>query len=104
MNRLQASYKDLPVLATDDLSSPLEERLPGDDRRQSEAGMSYYQRANVYLFAKLYRSQCPSGLTLSYYCLPDALSEAERHYVASHVGICPLCANELAETKRFLEE
>lgn len=60
------------------------------------------QKATAYLVSQLYRSQCPSASTLSYYCLPGALSEEEHRQVTSHLTTCPLCLAEFADTRQFL--
>lgn len=61
------------------------------------------QKTAAYLISRIYRSQCPSATTLSYYCLPGALSEEEYSQVTRHLASCPLCAGELAESRQFLE-
>lgn len=64
--------------------------------------VAFYQRSLSSLIPRLYRLRCPSATTLSYYCLPNALSDFERRKIAEHVARCPLCARELAETREFL--
>lgn len=62
-----------------------------------------YQQANTFLVSRLYRSHCPSGTQLSFYCA-GGLPPDERLYIASHLRDCPLCATEAAETRRFMRE
>lgn len=61
-----------------------------------------YQKLAAYLGPRLHRTQCPSATTLSYYCLPGALTDEERRQVGEHLAGCPCCAAELAETRQFL--
>jgi anti-sigma factor RsiW len=56
----------------------------------------------AYLTSRLYRSQCPSAETLSFYCLPGALSEEEQRQVTAHLAACPLCLAEFADSRQFL--
>lgn len=60
------------------------------------------QKMTAYLTSRLYRSQCPSAETLSFYCLPGALSEEEQRQVTAHLASCPLCLAEFADTCQFL--
>ncbi len=55
------------------------------------------------LLSRLYRRQCPTGSKLSYYC-SDLLPQDERISVATHLLDCPLCAEEVVVTRRFLAE
>lgn len=64
--------------------------------------VSSYQ-AIAWLVPQVYRHQCPSALTLSYYCLPGALSVEEQDQVVQHLAQCPLCTAELLETSQFLK-
>jgi|SRR5579883_1808059 anti-sigma factor RsiW len=60
------------------------------------------QKVTTHLTSRLYRSQCPSAETLSFYCLPGALSEEEQRQVTAHLALCPLCLAEFADTRQFL--
>jgi len=64
--------------------------------------LARYQQANTFLVSHLYRSQCPTGTQLSYYCA-HMLPEDESMRIAAHITDCPLCAAEAAETRRFLQ-
>ena len=61
-----------------------------------------YQQVNTFLVSHLYRSQCPTGTQLSYYCA-GMLPEDERMRIAAHITECPLCTAEVAETRHFLQ-
>jgi hypothetical protein len=63
--------------------------------------LARYKQTNDYLLSHLYRSQCPSGQELSLYCA-DLVSEDERIRIANHVLDCPLCAQEVKDTRTFL--
>lgn len=65
--------------------------------------VAHSRQATAYLVAQLYRSQCPPATTLSYYCLPGALTEEEYRQVTNHLVNCPLCLAELADTRQFLK-
>jgi hypothetical protein len=65
--------------------------------------LASYQQANTFLLTHLYRSQCPSGTQLSFYCI-DALPSDDRLHIANHLLDCPLCAAEVAATRQFMRE
>ena len=60
-----------------------------------------YTSTNDLILSRLYRSQCPDATRLSHYCI-GALSINEARSVASHLEFCPLCTNEVAETRLLL--
>ena len=60
-----------------------------------------YTSTNGLILSRLYRSQCPVATTLSHYCI-GMLSMNEAMDVASHLELCPLCSNEVAETRLLL--
>ena len=62
-----------------------------------------YKQINASLVSHFYRRFCPDGLQLSLYC-SDELSGMERTRIASHILDCPLCAAEVADTRRFLRD
>ena len=65
--------------------------------------LATFQQVNDSLTSKLYRSQCPSGTQLSFYCA-DLLPPDDRMHIAAHILDCPLCADEVAETRLFMTE
>jgi hypothetical protein len=65
--------------------------------------VTHSRKTTAYLVSRLYRSQCPPATILSYYCLPDALSEEEHREMTAHLSHCPLCLAEFATTRRFLD-
>jgi hypothetical protein len=60
-----------------------------------------YKQVNAFLVGRLYRSQCPTVAQLSLYCVSFVPVE-ERTRIANHILDCPLCASEVADTRRFL--
>src|SRR5205085_9771946 len=65
--------------------------------------LAEYKDVNASLVSHLYRSLCPSGSKLSLYCA-SLLPQDEQAGIASHLQVCPLCAEEVALTRRFLAE
>lgn len=65
--------------------------------------LAEYKTFHSSMLSRLYRYQCPNGSKLSNYCA-DLLPQDERLSVASHLLDCPLCAEEVAVTRRFLAE
>lgn len=103
MSRQHACPEELIAFALEGepLSLAAHQHLAGCPRCQQQ--VSCYQKVAACLVSRLYRSRCPSATTLSYYCLPGALSAEERHKIAEHLAHCPLCASEYAETRQLLE-
>ncbi|HYK85128.1 MAG TPA: hypothetical protein VEV19_07165 [Ktedonobacteraceae bacterium] len=65
--------------------------------------LARYKQINASLVSHLYRRLCPDSLQLSLYCSGE-LPEVERIHIAAHVLDCPLCATEVADTRRFLRD
>ena len=65
--------------------------------------LAEYKDINASLVSRLYRSMCPPGSKLSLYCA-GLLSQDEQDNIATHLQECPLCAEEAAQSRRFLEE
>ncbi|WP_069803864.1 zf-HC2 domain-containing protein [Thermogemmatispora onikobensis] len=62
-----------------------------------------FQSLSHHLLTQLYRRQCPDGQRLSFYCA-GLLSGEEQRQIAAHVQECPLCAEEVAVTRRFMAD
>lgn len=62
--------------------------------------LAKYKRANQFLIAQLYRSQCPSATRLSQYCA-GLVPGDEVMSIARHLEQCPLCSKEVAETRHI---
>src|SRR2546423_9596171 len=65
--------------------------------------LAEYKDINASLVSRLYRSLCPPGSKLSLYCA-GLLSQDEQASIESHLQDCPLCAEEVVQSRRFLEE
>src|SRR2546421_3283909 len=65
--------------------------------------LAEYKDINAFLVSHLYRRLCPPGSKLSLYCA-GLLSQDEQISIAIHLMDCPLCAEEVALTQRFLAE
>ena len=65
--------------------------------------LAEYKDINASLVSHLYRSLCPPGSKLSLYCA-GLLSQDEQTTIKTHLLDCPLCADEVALTQRFLAE
>src|SRR5215469_6561853 len=63
--------------------------------------LARYKQFHTSLVSRLYRCQCPSGTRLSLYCA-GLLAAEEQMEIATHLLLCPLCADEAADTRRFL--
>lgn len=59
-----------------------------------------YASLHETLQSRLYRSLCPDGARLNYYCLA-MVPEQERVNIAAHLLDCPRCADEVAEIRRL---
>src|SRR6266513_5681661 len=101
LNSIAPTDEELISFALDDEALPTEANNHLQQCETCQTRLARYKQANTYLLSHLYRSQCPSGQELSLYCA-DLLPEEERIRIANHVLDCPLCANEVAETREFL--
>ena len=101
LNSLAPNDEELISLALDDEALPTEANNHLQQCETCQKRLTIYKQTNAYLLSHLYRSQCPSGQELSLYCA-DLVSEEDRIRIANHVLDCPLCANEVAETRAFL--
>jgi hypothetical protein len=101
LNSIAPTDEELISFALDDEALPAEAYIHLQQCETCQRRLARYKQANTYLLSNLYRSQCPSGQELSLYCA-DLVSEEDRIRIANHVLDCPLCAKEVAETRKFL--
>ncbi len=101
LNSIAPTDEELISFALDDEALPAEVNNHLQQCETCQNRLARYKQTNSYLLSHLYRSQCPSGQELSLYCA-DLVSEEDRIRIANHVLECPLCANEVAETRTFL--
>ncbi len=87
------------VIDEEPLSPEAKEHLEQCEICQQRLAM--YKQFHTYLVSRLYRFQCPSGTRLSLYCA-GLLAADKQMEVAAHLLLCPLCADEVAVTRRFL--
>ena len=102
LNSVAPTDEELISFALDDEALPAEANNHLQQCETCQIRLARYRQTNTYLLSHLYRSQCPSGQELSLYCA-DLVSEEDRIRIANHVLDCPLCANEVAETRKFLQ-
>ncbi len=102
LNSEAPTDEELISFALDDEALPAEANNHLQQCETCQKRLARYKQTNTYLISHLYRSQCPSGQELSLYCA-DLLPDEERIRIANHVLDCPLCANEVAETRKFLQ-
>ncbi len=101
LNSIAPTDEELISFALDDEALPTEANNHLQQCETCQKRLARYKQTNTYLLSHLYRSQCPSGQELSLYCA-DLVSDEDRFRIANHVLDCPLCANEVAETRAFL--
>ena len=101
LDSIAPNDEQLLSFALDGEALPEEARTHLEQCETCKRRLARYQDANLYLVSHLYRSQCPTGEQLSFYCA-GLLPEDERMSIANHVLDCPLCAAEAAETRKFL--
>ena len=101
MVRQHVSLEDLQALAFDGEPLSPEAKQHFDGCPDCQYQVDYAQQTMASLISRLYRSQCPSSVTLSEYCLPNILTEAEQRQVDNHLAHCPLCYAEFNETRQF---
>lgn len=101
LNSLAPTDEELISFALDDEALPVEANNHLQQCEICQRRLTIYKQTNEYLLSHFYRSQCPGGQELSLYCA-NLLPEEESIRIANHVLDCPLCANEVAETRTFL--
>jgi hypothetical protein len=101
LNSIAPTDEELISFALDDEALPEEANNHLQQCETCQKRLTTYKQTNAYLLSHLYRSQCPGGQELSLYCA-NFLPDEERIRIANHVLDCPLCANEVAETRAFL--
>ena len=101
LNSKAPTDEELISFALDDEALPAEANNHLQQCETCQKRLASYKQVNTYLLSHLYRSQCPSGEELSLYCA-DLLPTEERVRIANHILDCPLCTNEVTETRKFL--
>ncbi len=62
-----------------------------------------YQQVNQALVSALYRKRCPESIALSAYAT-NTLERDEQVPIQLHLRVCPLCAAEVDEVRRFFAD
>jgi hypothetical protein len=101
LNSKAPTDEELISFALDDEALPAEANNHLQQCETCQKRLASYKQVNTYLLSHLYRSQCPSGEELSLYCA-DLLPAEECVRIANHILDCPLCTNEVTETRKFL--
>ncbi len=65
--------------------------------------LATYKQINTFFVSNLYRSQCPDPTQLNHYCA-NMLSIEDTLLITDHLKICPLCATEVLDIRRFLAD
>ncbi|HVB73552.1 MAG TPA: hypothetical protein VNE38_08350 [Ktedonobacteraceae bacterium] len=94
--------EELIALALDDEALPPVTQRHLEQCEVCQQRLARFQQTNASLVARLYRSQCPTGMQLSLYSAGEISSE-DRQRIASHLLDCPLCMVEVEETRRFMQ-
>jgi hypothetical protein len=95
--------EELLAFALEDEALPEAKRLHLEQCSICRQRLAAYHEVNTGLISHLYRRFCPGGTQISLYCA-DLLSIDERMRIAAHILECPLCAIEVADTRRFMRE
>jgi hypothetical protein len=95
--------EDILKYVLDEAALSQEARAHVDQCSICQQRLTRYKDMHSFLLSKFYRYQCPDSLQLSLYCA-NALSEKERMQVAAHIIYCPLCTQEVADTRSFLTD
>ncbi len=99
LHTLAPSDEELLSVAYDEGILPEEKRVHLEQCELCQQRLASYIRINSRLLSKLYRSACPGGVELNYYCL-GLVAEEERVSIASHLLDCPACADDVSEIRR----
>ena len=101
LNSIAPTDEELISFALDGEPLPVEANNHLQQCETCQKRLARYRQTNDYLVSRLYRSQCPSGQEISLYCA-DLVSEEDRIRIANHVLDCPLCAQEVKDSRAFL--
>jgi len=102
LNSIAPSDEDLIGFALDGEPLSKEARSHLEQCETCKQRLDRYKQVNAFLVLRLYRSQCPTVAQLSFYCV-GLVPVEERTRIANHILDCPLCASEVADTRRFLQ-
>jgi hypothetical protein len=95
--------EELLAFALEDEAMPEVKRLHLEYCSICQQRLTNYQEINAGLVSHLFRRLCPNGTQISLYCA-ELLPGDEQMRIAAHILECPLCAIEVADTRRFMRE
>lgn len=95
--------EELLSFALDEDTLPAEKRAHLEQCATCQRRLAAYIRLDEALVARFYRRFCPDGMQVSLYC-EELLPADERVRIAGHILDCPLCAAEVADTRRFMQD
>ncbi|MGB8345113.1 MAG: hypothetical protein WCD86_09525 [Ktedonobacteraceae bacterium] len=95
--------EELLIFALDEDTLPAEKLAHLEQCATCQQRLAAYIRLDEALVARFYRRFCPDSMQISLYCEYLLLAD-ERMHIASHVLDCPLCAAEVADTRRFMQD
>lgn len=103
LSDIAPSEEDLIAFALNDQPLPAAEQEHLAHCERCQRRLEELRSATASLVARLYRSQCPDALSLSYYST-GGLSDERRIAIANHLLDCPLCMAEVEEAREYLRE
>jgi hypothetical protein len=103
LNPMTPDDEELLNFALDEEDLPESKRAHLEQCEVCQQRLARYKQVNAHLISQVYRSLCPSGTQLSFYCA-DLVPPEQRTRIAAHILDCPLCAAEVADTRSFIRE
>ena len=103
LHSMAPNDEELLSFALDDEPLPREAKGHLEQCTICQERLARYRDTHTFLVSHLYRHSCPDATQLSFYCT-DLLPPDEKMHIARHILECPLCAAEVAETRRFLAD
>lgn len=102
-NPMSPDDEELLNFALDEEDLPESKRAHLEQCEVCQQRLARYKQVNAHLISQVYRRLCPSGTQLSFYCA-DLVPPEQRTRIAAHILVCPLCAAEVADTRRFIRD
>jgi hypothetical protein len=103
LNTMAPCDEDILKYVLDETPLSREARVHIEQCPACQQRLANYKDINSFLISSLYRHECPDSMQLSLYCAGE-LSKEESAPITAHIRVCPLCAQEVADTRRFLAE
>src|SRR5438270_4188780 len=103
LHAMAPNDEELLNFALDEEALPEPKRAHLEQCEVCQQRLARYKQINAHLISQVYRRLCPSGTQLSFYCA-DLLPAEKKTRIAAHILDCPLCAAEVADTRRFIRD